>query len=195
MKIIYILPSLTARGSSIIFEHVDRLSEKGHNVIITSLDEIKTKHDYPLTVIPSKLEDVRKEFVDADVIVGYKPVCAYFVNDLDVDARKYFMLFDDEYDYYTEEYIGQINNIKDTKLEIEYDTQKKFIDGSYKLPLRYIVSNKYMEKKLIGKKRKVMLLKYFGSVDAIKKASEEEISRVPGIRKKIARIIYESLHN
>jgi len=46
----------------------------------------------------------------------------------------------------------------------------------------------------IGEKRKLALLKYFGSIDALKKASEEDITRVPGIGKKYARIIYEALH-
>ena len=47
----------------------------------------------------------------------------------------------------------------------------------------------------IGKKRKVNLLKYFGSIDAIRRAGEEEIAKTPTINKKIARIIYESLHS
>lgn len=46
----------------------------------------------------------------------------------------------------------------------------------------------------IGKKRKLNLLKYFGSIDAIKKTSEEEIAKVSGIGKNIAQIIYEALH-
>ncbi len=46
----------------------------------------------------------------------------------------------------------------------------------------------------IGKKRKIILLKHFGSIEAIKKAGEEDIGKVPGIGKKIARIIYETLH-
>ncbi|MCX7994630.1 MAG: excinuclease ABC subunit UvrC [candidate division WOR-3 bacterium] len=46
----------------------------------------------------------------------------------------------------------------------------------------------------IGKKRKIILLKHFGSIEAIKKACEEDIAKVPSIGKKIARIIYESLH-
>jgi excinuclease ABC subunit C len=46
----------------------------------------------------------------------------------------------------------------------------------------------------IGKTRKMNLLKYFGSVDTLKRASEEEIAKVPTINKKIARLIYESLH-
>ena len=47
----------------------------------------------------------------------------------------------------------------------------------------------------IGEKRKLALLNYFGSVANIKKASEEEISKVTNIGKKIARTIYESLHS
>ncbi len=46
----------------------------------------------------------------------------------------------------------------------------------------------------IGKKRKILLLNHFGSVEAIKRAGEDDIARIPGIGKKIARIIYESLH-
>lgn len=46
----------------------------------------------------------------------------------------------------------------------------------------------------IGKRRKRILLKYFGSVEVLKKASEEEITKVNGIGKKYARIIYETLH-
>jgi len=47
----------------------------------------------------------------------------------------------------------------------------------------------------VGKKRKLMLLKYFGSVDAIKKASEEDIAKTANIGRKIARIIYTTLHS
>ncbi len=46
----------------------------------------------------------------------------------------------------------------------------------------------------VGKKRKLMLLKHFGSVDAIKKASEEEIAKAAHVGKKIARLIYTTLH-
>ncbi|HEX7319321.1 MAG TPA: excinuclease ABC subunit UvrC [bacterium] len=47
----------------------------------------------------------------------------------------------------------------------------------------------------IGKLRRVNLLKYFGSFEALKKASEEEIAKAPGIGLKTARVIYESLHS
>jgi excinuclease ABC subunit C len=46
----------------------------------------------------------------------------------------------------------------------------------------------------IGKSRKYAILKYFGSVEAMRKASEAEISKIPGIGPHIAKRIYESLH-
>ncbi len=47
----------------------------------------------------------------------------------------------------------------------------------------------------IGSIRKKELLRIFGSVDAIKEASQEELQKVKGISKTIARKIYIKLHN
>jgi len=46
----------------------------------------------------------------------------------------------------------------------------------------------------IGKLRKYEILKYFGSIEALRKASETEIAKIPGIGPKTAKRIYESLH-
>ncbi|WP_250658312.1 excinuclease ABC subunit UvrC [Alkalimarinus coralli] len=46
----------------------------------------------------------------------------------------------------------------------------------------------------IGPKRRRELLKYFGGLQEVKKASAEEIAKVPGISKTIAVIIYDHLH-
>ena len=46
----------------------------------------------------------------------------------------------------------------------------------------------------VGTKRKKDLLNYFGSVDAIKDASVEDISKVSGINKKTAENIYNYFH-
>lgn len=46
----------------------------------------------------------------------------------------------------------------------------------------------------IGKLRKFEILKYFGSIEALKKASDGEIAKVPGIGPKTAKLIYETLH-
>lgn len=47
----------------------------------------------------------------------------------------------------------------------------------------------------IGPKRRRELLKYFGGLQEVKKASAEEIAKVPGISKAIAAIIYDHLHS
>jgi excinuclease ABC subunit C len=46
----------------------------------------------------------------------------------------------------------------------------------------------------VGKLRKLMILKYFGSIEALRKASETEIAKVPGVGPKTAKNIYEELH-
>ncbi|MDF3130493.1 excinuclease ABC subunit UvrC [Kiritimatiellaeota bacterium B1221] len=46
----------------------------------------------------------------------------------------------------------------------------------------------------IGDKRKMILLKHFGSVQRIKKASVEEIAEAPGIGKKFAETVFEVLN-
>ncbi|MDO4910647.1 MAG: excinuclease ABC subunit UvrC [Corynebacterium sp.] len=47
----------------------------------------------------------------------------------------------------------------------------------------------------LGEKRRVELVKHFGSVAKIKKASEEDIAAVPGFGKKLAATVYEALHS
>lgn len=153
MKIIYILPSLTIRGSSVIFEHAKGLSKK-HDVIITSLDEFQG--NFPIN--PLKIDEAKKEFADADVIIGYNPVCAFYVNDIETKARKYYLLFSDEHEYFTKEYIQHINKVSGVRLDIEFDKQHKFIDASYNLPLHFIVPNKKLEAVLTKNKQKVSLL-------------------------------------
>lgn len=158
MKIIYILPSLEMKGSSTIYEQVDRLSDKGHDVILTSLDEPKSVTSYPLKSLIAKLDNARDKFSEADVIVGYNPVGAFFVNDLDIEVRKYCLLLDDERKFYTHKYFKLINKtLDDIELEIEYEKQRKFLNASYKLPIKYIVPNKKLESELKKKKSKTIL--------------------------------------
>ena len=46
----------------------------------------------------------------------------------------------------------------------------------------------------IGKKRKVALLKEFGSVDNIKNASVDELSKIEGMNQKTAENVYNYYH-
>jgi len=156
-KIIYILPTFGIRGTEIIYEQVNRLAEKGYDLIITSLDEAKPVTNFPLKVNSSKLEDTRKEFDKADAIIAYNPVCAFYINDIETKANKYCLLLDDEHEYYTKEYFSKIGKAEGVKLDIQYEKQKRFIDASYKLPFKYIVPNEKLAKKLIAKGMKVIL--------------------------------------
>ena len=46
----------------------------------------------------------------------------------------------------------------------------------------------------IGKKRRIALLKTLGSIDEIKRASVEELTKVPGMNKKAAQSVYNYFH-
>ena len=46
----------------------------------------------------------------------------------------------------------------------------------------------------IGNKRKINLLKHFGDIEKIKKASIEEIATVKGLNKKVAKAVYDNFH-
>ena len=57
-----------------------------------------------------------------------------------------------------------------------------------------IVKSRIDDVEGVGSKRKKDLLNYFGSVEAIRDASVEDISRIPGINKKTAENIYNYFH-
>jgi len=71
-------------------------------------------------------------------------------------------------------------------------------DEAHRFAIRYhhILRDKKIEKSAlneiagIGEKRKRILFQYFGSIDRIRTASLEELTRVPGIDRKVARAIF-----
>ena len=46
----------------------------------------------------------------------------------------------------------------------------------------------------IGERRKAILLRYFGGIDQIRKASSEDIANVPGIGKSTSDLVYNYFH-
>ena len=46
----------------------------------------------------------------------------------------------------------------------------------------------------VGTVRKKLLLRYFGSLEQIKRASIEDLSEVSGIGKATAKLIYQQIH-
>jgi glycosyltransferase involved in cell wall biosynthesis len=142
MKIIFLMPSLKANGGSIIFELANQLVNKGHDVQITSLDELINVDFFPLIISPITIANTKNLFNDADVIISYYPVCAYYLNDIETKAKKFYLITEDQKVFYSKE-VFKVNypHLDDDRLEIEYRNQQNYIERSYTLPLNYITTN------------------------------------------------------
>ena len=80
-----------------------------------------------------------------------------------------------------------LQNIRDEAHRFAIGTHRKKREKS-------IVKSRIDDVEGVGSKRKKDLLNYFGSVEAIRDASIEDISRIPGINKKTAENIYNYFH-
>jgi len=158
MKLIFLLPSLRASGTTVLFELADRLAEKNHDVRITSLDELVSPV-YPLKIIPQKLQDSLEFFQEADAIIAYQPACAFYVKDLEVKAKKFYFLTDDVRKFYTKKTIkAQFPKVDDDRIKIEYKAQQEYIEKSYQLPFTFLVTNNALVGIVKTYKRKVEVI-------------------------------------
>ena len=149
MKILIIMPSLKVNGGSILFELANHLTSKKHEVKITSLDEIIKVDFFPLIITPQPISELKDFITEADAIIGYYPVCAYYINDLDTKAKKFYFLTDDQRVFYSKEvFKAKYPNIDKDRLEIEYNLQQKYMEKTYMLPLHYLTTNDSFTKTL-----------------------------------------------
>ena len=140
-KVIFLLPSLRVNGVPVLFELADRLLKRNHDVRITSLDELVSSL-YPLGIQPQKIQDSLKFFEEADAIIAYHPACAFYINDLDVKAKKFYFLTDDIKRFYTRKVIkASFLKLDKARVEIEYEAQQKYLEASYQLPFTFLVTN------------------------------------------------------
>lgn len=72
---------------------------------------------------------------------------------------------------------------------IQEEVHRFSIDYHKKLRDKHIVSSVLDEIEGIGKTRRMALLSHFGSIEAIKVASEEELAEVPGMSRKAAKAV------
>jgi len=142
MKLVFLLPSLKVNGATVLFELVNGLSDKGHDIEIISLDN-PTCIEYPLLTTPQKLEDGLESIEKADAIIAYHPSCAFYINDLDIQAKKFYFLTDDIKKFYTKEvFRAKFPNLDKDRINFEYEIQQKYIEASYQLPFTFLVTNK-----------------------------------------------------
>jgi len=155
MKVLFLLPSLTVSGGSVLFELANRLFTRNHEVRITSLDEVTKIEFFPLSVIPQQLNELRTFIKEADAIIGYYPVCAYYVNDLVTQAKKFCFFIDDQRAFYNRE-VFKVNypHLDKDRVEIEYRNQQNYLEKSYTLPITYLATSKNTSEFLEGQYRR-----------------------------------------
>jgi len=147
-KVIFVLPSLRVNGGSVIYELINQLVSKGHDVQITSLDELIKVDFFPLIITPISISDAQKLFPEADAIIAYYPVCAYYLNDIQTKAKKFYLITEDQKNFYSKE-VFKVNypSLDQDRLEIEYKNQQNYIEKSYTLPLEYLTINDELTKR------------------------------------------------
>lgn len=148
MKVIFLLPSLRVNGASVIFELANQLVNKGNDVKITCLDELIPIDFFPLIVAPIPINEALKHFDEADAVIAYYPVCAYYLNDVETRAKKFYLITEDQKIHYSKE-VFKVNfpQLDADRLEIEYIKQQNYIEKSYTLPLEYLVTNDDLTKR------------------------------------------------
>ena len=78
--------------------------------------------------------------------------------------------------------------------EIRDETHRLAINSQKKRRSKSFLSSSIDNLPGIGQKRKKLLLRYFGSLDQIKRASIEDLSEVSGIGENLAKSIYKEIH-
>jgi len=148
MKVIFLLPSLKVSGGSIVFELVNQLVQKGHDIQITCLDELISVDYFPLTILPIPISEASLLFPKADAIIAYCPVSAYYLNDIETNAKKFYLITEDQKIFYSKE-VFKINypHLDKDRLEIEFQNQQNYIEKSYTLPLKYLTTNDDLTKR------------------------------------------------
>jgi len=74
------------------------------------------------------------------------------------------------------------------------DESHRFAIGSHRKKRSGTIRSKLEDIPGVGPKRRLELLRYFGGAREVANASKEQLSKVPGISRVVAQIIYESLH-
>jgi excinuclease ABC subunit C len=168
------------------------------------IKRIKGQNDFAMIneIVARRIKDLKKEKKLPDLLLidggkGQLSAAIRAIKGINIDIPVFAIAkrHDQLYDPY-----GNIVSIPATSRGVIL--LKRLRDEAHRFAISY--HRKVRGKKLtasildqisgVGIKRKLALLKYFGSVDAIRKASEEDIAKAPGIGKKFARIIYEALH-
>ena len=158
MKVIFLGPSTKASGMSVVFELADRLSERNNDVRIVTFDEVIPVDFHPLKTSCYSLNSVLEPVRDADVIIGFYPVSAFFLSEFETKAKKFQLVTDDQRIFYDRELFKFQKELDEDRIEIEYQRQQNYITASYQLPLTYLATNKLLDSQLKQYTKKVKII-------------------------------------
>jgi len=150
MKILYFLPETSiAGGALVVFEHINRLLKRGHEVRLISFQnrdfEVKW---YPLDITPEPFQNITEASQWADIVVATHYITAFFVNELDVNAEKFYLVQNRESWFINKELLTIDSDAGEKKIE-EFkdkfvDDYRTYIEKSYTLPLRHIAISSWL---------------------------------------------------
>jgi len=148
MKILYFLPgTAVAGGALVVFEHLNRLAKRGHEVrLISFYNQSPEVKWYPLDITPEPFQNITEASEWADIIVATHYITVFFVNELDVNATKFYLVQNRESWFISEDSITVGPEVKDSnrfKKEFVKD-YRKYIEKSYTLPLKHIAVSAWL---------------------------------------------------
>jgi len=140
MKILYVLPEAgVAGGASQVFEHVNRLIDRGHDVKLAILsNDVYDVNWYPLKTKLIPMNDIPAIAAKSDIVVSTHYITSFFVNDLKTKARKYYFVqhkeswFVDELSFVIKDFEGTEEEKKEL-IKQRVKEYREYIEKSYKL--------------------------------------------------------------
>ena len=168
------------------------------------IKRVAGQDDYAMIkeIVGRRLKDLKKRKSKPNLILidggkGQLYSALRVINELDISIPTFALAKRSDQLYYPN---GRVISIPQTAKG--FNTLKRLRDEAHRFAIGYhrklrgkrLTKSAIDDIKGIGKLRKYEILKYFGSIAALKKASEQEIAKVPRIGAKTARFIYEALH-
>jgi glycosyltransferase involved in cell wall biosynthesis len=131
MKIAYLVPHyLCCGGNRIVFEHVNRLAEKGHELYLARLADTYSANWFKLNerVRLVRFSDLKKGIADIDCIVATYHLTVRDLLDLPETVAKFYFVQSDERKFYDKPSLGFFECAETYRLpNIHYFTEAKWI--------------------------------------------------------------------
>lgn len=140
MKILYVLPEAgVAGGASQVFEHVNRLIDRGHDVKLAILSNNVYKVNwYPLKTDLIPMNEIPELAKKMDIVIATHYITSFFVHELETKAKKYYFVqhkeswFVDELSFVINDFDGT-EEAKKLMIKERVKEYREYIEKSYKL--------------------------------------------------------------